>query len=203
MKAYYYLLFRIYRFYTDKIKEKDFPLIYACSVSTIFFYFNLYTVYAYIVYKNYIDEFIPSKYYVLIPMAVIWLLNYFFFVKRKRFLDFNFKKDVKGGMLIVAYFLFTVVIFIIIAKYQRAEIFEEEHKHPVENHVKRNSLRYREFLTRGVNIQAFSLQCHSALQLTLILTLKGTPKWLAAKDLFPFPLSVGVITTPLKRLAAN
>lgn len=78
MRAYNYLLFRLYRFYTDSIKEKDIPLIYTSTVSTVLIYFNLNTIHSYLVYKDIVKELILNKFYVLIPMGIIWILNYLF-----------------------------------------------------------------------------------------------------------------------------
>jgi len=136
MRAYNYLLFRLYRFYTDRIKEKDIPLIYTCTVSTALIYFNLNTVYSYLVYKDIVKELMPNKFYALIPMGVIWILNYLFFVKGGRFLEYDFTKDIRGGILIIIYFLFTIITSIVVANYNRAKIIEQAQKYPTMEHVK-------------------------------------------------------------------
>jgi hypothetical protein len=130
MRAYNYLLFRIYRFYTDRIKEKDIPLIYTSSVSTILVYFNLNTIYSYLVYKDVVKEIIPNKFYALIPMVIIWVLNYFIFVRRARFLECNFRKDIRGGVFVIMYFLLTAALAINIANYSRSKITELRRNHP-------------------------------------------------------------------------
>jgi len=136
MKVYNYLLFRIYRFYTDKIKEKDIPLIYTSTVSTVLVYFNLYAIYSFLVYKDFVKELMPNKYYVLITMGIIWILNYLFFVKRARFLECDFTKDIGGGVLIIIYFLFTITTSIVVANYSRAKIEIQRHSHPTANPIK-------------------------------------------------------------------
>jgi hypothetical protein len=136
IRAYNYLLFRIYKFYTDRLKQNDSPFIYVTSVSTIFIYINLFSLYGLLVYNNVFNDIIPGKYYVVIPLGIIWALNYFFFVKREYFLECNFKKDVKGGMLVVLYIFITISLFITIANYNRAKLFKQRREHPVNEQTK-------------------------------------------------------------------
>lgn len=136
MRAYNYLLYRIYTFYTDKIREKDIPLFYTSCVSTVLVYFNFMTVYSLLIYAGLFKDIIPGKYYALIPMGIIWILNYFTFVKGERFLGYNFKKDIKGGILIILYILLTAVSSITVTNYSREKIFRQQNEHPVSEQVK-------------------------------------------------------------------
>lgn len=135
IRAYNYLLFRIYKFYTDRMKEKDIPLISVASISTLLIFFNIFTIYSLLIYKGYFNDIIPSKYYVLIPIVVIWLLNYFLFVRREFFLEYDFRKDVKGGLLIVFYIVITAAAFIIVANYNREKLFKHQQEQPVKEQV--------------------------------------------------------------------
>lgn len=137
MKIYNYLLFRIYRFYTDVMKEKEIPLVYVTTVSTLFIGFNLYTISSYLVFKDIIHEIISSKSRVIVCLVVILFLNYVLFIKSKRFLSYNFKKDFKGGISVVFYMLFTAIIFIWVANLNRAKIFEQRRKEPLKEHTQR------------------------------------------------------------------
>lgn len=136
MRAYYYFLFRVYKFYTDRMKENDIPLIYVASISTLLIFFNVFTVYSWLIYSDYFNDIIPSKYYVLIPIAIIWLLNYFVFVRRELFLECNFTKDIKGGLLIILYMVITAASFIIVANYSREKLLKHQQEHPVTEQVK-------------------------------------------------------------------
>ena len=136
MRAYYYFLFRVYKFYTDRMKENDIPLIYVASISTLLIFFNVFTVYSWLIYSDYFNDIIPSKYYVLIPIAIIWLLNYFVFVRRELFLECNFTKDIKGGLLIILYMVITAASFIIVANYNREKLLKHQQEHPVTEQVK-------------------------------------------------------------------
>ncbi|MNK03811.1 hypothetical protein D3C87_216640 [compost metagenome] len=137
MKIYNYLLFRIYRFYTDVMKEKEIPLVYVTTVSTLFIGFNLYTISSYLVFKDIIHEVISSKSRVIVFMVIVLCLNYIFFIKGKRFLNYNFKKDFKGGISIIFYMLFTAIMFIWVANLNRAKIFEQRRKEPLTEHTPR------------------------------------------------------------------
>ncbi|NQX41282.1 hypothetical protein HQN84_20700 [Pedobacter steynii] len=118
------------------MKEKDIPLIYVTSISTLLVYFNFFTIYSFFVYNGFFKDIIPGKYYVLIPIGIIWILNYFVFVRKKEFLDNNFKKDANGGMLIILYILFTAASFIVIANYNRDKIFKQRHQQVVISKLK-------------------------------------------------------------------
>lgn len=126
MNAYYYFLYRIYRFYTDIIKEKQIPLFYTSCVSAIIVYLNFYTLYTCLIYKNFFKDIIPNKYYVIIPMVIILAVNYFVFVKNKLFLDCNFTKDRRGGILIILYLVISVGLFVTVANLNRGKIISEK-----------------------------------------------------------------------------
>ncbi|MGJ1438717.1 MULTISPECIES: hypothetical protein [Sphingobacterium] len=137
MKIYNYLLFRIYRFYTDVMKEKEIPLVYVTTVSTLFIGFNLYTISSYLVFKDIIHEVISSKSRVIVFMVIVLCLNYILFIKGKRFLNYNFKKDFRGGISIIFYMLFTAIISIWVANLNRAKIFEQRRREPSKEHILR------------------------------------------------------------------
>src|SRR5688572_19139552 len=101
MRAYNYLLFRVFRFYTDVIKEKEIPLIYVAAVSSTLVYLNFYSLYIFLENKGVINKIINSVMHVVIFMFLIFILNFYFFVKRKKFLEYGFKKDFSGGILVI------------------------------------------------------------------------------------------------------
>ncbi|WP_312459437.1 hypothetical protein [Sphingobacterium siyangense] len=137
MKIYNYLLFRIYRFYTDVMKEKEIPLVYVTTVSTLFIGFNLYTISSYLVFKDIIHEVISSKSRVIVFMVIVLCLNYILFIKGKRFLNYNFKKDFKGGLMIAIYMLLTATSLIWVINLNRAKIFEQRRREPLKEHTPR------------------------------------------------------------------
>jgi len=137
MKIYYYFLFRVYRFYTDKMKETQIPLFYTSAVSTAVTGFNLFTVYSFLDYMEVVKMF-SGKYLILIPTMILWVITHFLFVQGKRFLKYDFKKSVKGGFLVVAYILFTAVAFIIVANFNRAKLAKGSIGNPVKTeHVQK------------------------------------------------------------------
>lgn len=130
MKAYHFLLFTIYRFYTDRMKEESVLLFSVTVASTVIIYVGLFTIYAFANYVNLIPMF-PNKFYVVGAMTVIGLLNYYFIIRHKKFLSYNFKKDVKGGFLIIAYIVLTAVAFIIVANLNRDKLEKQRLANPV------------------------------------------------------------------------
>jgi len=119
------------------MKEKEIPLVYVTTVSTLFIGFNLYTISSYLVFKDIIHEVISSKSRVIVFMVIVLCLNYILFIKGKRFLNYNFKKDFRGGISIIFYMLFTAIISIWVANLNRAKIFEQRRREPSKEHILR------------------------------------------------------------------
>jgi hypothetical protein len=125
MKAYYYLLYRLYIFYIEKMKEEQMPLIYVASISTLLVFINLFTLYGLLNYYDVIPMF-PNKYFIIAIIILLWTLNYFLFVRKKRFLLYNFRQDFHGGAIIVCYVIITALSFIVAANYNREKIFSSK-----------------------------------------------------------------------------
>jgi len=131
MQPYNYLLFRIYKFYTNIIKEKDIPLFYTSCLSTALIFFNIYTLYTYLIYRGLFIDIMPNKYYVIVPIFIIWFLNYLILVRPQRFLEYDFEMNFKGGVVVIIYLLFTIFAFIIVANLNRAKIENQKQNHVV------------------------------------------------------------------------
>lgn len=127
MRAYYYFLFRIYEFYIHRMKEKNIPLFYVCSISTVLMFFNFYTVYTVLEFNDLIPS-ISSKLAIISITLALWIINFIFFVRPKKFLKYNFEKDGLGGLMIILYFVLTVTTFILVANKNRERIFTEREK---------------------------------------------------------------------------
>ncbi|WP_333886246.1 hypothetical protein [Sphingobacterium siyangense] len=119
------------------MKEKAIPLVYVTTVSSLFIYLNLFTIYGYLLYRDLIDEMISGKFQVIVFMVIVLCLNYILFIKGKRFLNYNFKKDFRGGISIIFYMLFTAIISIWVANLNRAKIFEQRRREPSKEHILR------------------------------------------------------------------
>ena len=130
MKVYYYFLFRIYRYYTDKERESNLKALFAASVvSTVIVYFILLSIYGLL---NYLDlvPMIKNKMYVIPFMVFLWFINYHLFVKNKKFINFDFQKDRKGGVIILVFIFVLGVSFILLSNANRTKIIEERKKNP-------------------------------------------------------------------------
>ena len=140
-QAYYYFLFRIFRFYKDRYKEGDKSAIWSViCVSTTCIGFNLLTVYFFFDFVDILPMF-SNKYWAMSFMIGVGIVNYLFFIKDKKFLNCGFIKDRKGGAKIIAYFIISVAISIVIANFNREKIFAERRANPpTEEVVPQNSL---------------------------------------------------------------
>lgn len=125
MKAYQYLLFRIYMFYKDTMKEKTYLTFSTSLVSTLLVTINLMTVYFYLEYKDLVFA-IPNKYFIIALCFLIWAINYFVIVRKERFLNRNFQKDKKGGYIVVGFIILTALFFIIVSNLNRDKIFNKK-----------------------------------------------------------------------------
>lgn len=141
MKVYYYLLFRVYRYYKDNQNENDFQALFSVTaVSSVILSFHL--IGAYII-TNYFDlvPIVTNKFYMILFMVVIGWGNYYFFIKKKEFLNYGFQKDRKGGIYIIIYISSLVALLLILSNINRKKIFEEKKKSPpIEQIEKRPSL---------------------------------------------------------------
>ncbi len=137
MRFYYYLLFRLYKTLSDPKKENDEKTIIYLTTSTSIFliYFFLYTAFAYVDFYSvkFLNKIVTGKLSVIIIMAIIGFLNYWFFIKPKKFLNYNFKPDKKGGYAIIGFIVFLALLFIFIANKNREKVFKEREKARIEN----------------------------------------------------------------------
>lgn len=105
------------------------------TASTLIIYFILYTAFAYVDFYsvNFLNKIVTGKLSVIIIMAIIGILNYWFFIKPKKFLNYNFKPDKKGGYAIIGFIVLLVLIFVFIANKNREKIFKEREKARIES----------------------------------------------------------------------
>lgn len=113
MKYYNYLLFRIYQqMILNKENDISTILFLLTSVSTLFVYFTFNVIILIINYyfvKIYNFIFLNET-AIIFYMFLIAFFNYEFFVKPKKFLNYNFNKDKKGGYVISIYLISIVVL---------------------------------------------------------------------------------------------
>lgn len=133
MKLLYYLMFRIYRFYLDRGIERDIPFFYMSVAVTVLIGVNTFTIFFLLNYFHLvrdITEILSNKYYVLIPISILWSIVYFGISKPKRFLNYDFGKTRKGGFAVVGYIVLTAITFILVANLNRARLAEDRLANP-------------------------------------------------------------------------
>lgn len=126
MKTYYYLLFRIYMFYKDTMKENNNLLLLLSTsiIPSIIFSINLLSIYYMFVYWGLFAKI--TAYFIVFLGIMFALLNFIFFVNKKVFLKQNFKKDTKGGFAVIGLIILTTLLFITVANFNRAKIFNKK-----------------------------------------------------------------------------
>ena len=124
MKLYYYFLYRIYMFYKDTLKEKYFISFSVVTVSTVVIFIGLYTIYLYLDFIEIVPMF-SNKFYVIPIMLSLGVFNFYFFIKPMKFLELNFKKDTKGGILVILFLLFITLTYVLVANKNRLKINKE------------------------------------------------------------------------------
>lgn len=125
IKAYYYFLFRIYRYYKDKEKETEFQSLFGVvAVSSTLLAFNVMSVYFFLEYFNFIPPILfKSVGFDIIFMILLSLLNYLFIIRKKTFLSFGFSKDKKGGWLSIIYMILSFALIITIGSFNHQKRF--------------------------------------------------------------------------------
>jgi hypothetical protein len=66
-------------------------------------------------------------------MILIFIFNYFVFLKGKRFLDYNFKKDNKGGIAVIFYLIISLGLVSFVANLNFDKIEQQLSNHPSSN----------------------------------------------------------------------
>jgi len=82
---------------------------------------------------TFLDVIISGKLSVIISLISIAFLNYWFFIRPKKFLNYGFKADKKGGFAIIGFIVLLALIFVFIANKNRDKIFKEREKARIEN----------------------------------------------------------------------
>jgi len=137
MKYYYYILYRIFNSLNDPKKHNNAVTIsiLLTNTSTLIVWFGIYTILSYIDYYCFdISKIlIPNEFSVFIYVIIFGLLNYYFFRKDKKFLNYGFEADKKGGYFIVVFIILMAVSFVFIANKNREKISQEREKARIEN----------------------------------------------------------------------
>ena len=131
MKVYNYLLFRIYSYYKDYIRQNEKNAIFSTTVMSSFFvYFIFFVIITYIdfYFIKISDIIFPNKIFIIFYMLFFTFINYIFFIKNKGFIKYNFIKDKTNGYLIILFIFFIAFSFIFIANKNRDKILKERDK---------------------------------------------------------------------------
>lgn len=125
MKAYNYFLFRIYKYYTDKENESEkMALFSVTAVSTVMISFVFLILHGVLNYFDLVQS-VTNNLLIILFVLIVGVLNYYFFVKNKKFLEYGFLKDKRGGLLVISFILTLGIFFLVLANYNRAKIFEQ------------------------------------------------------------------------------
>ncbi|WP_277115528.1 hypothetical protein [Chryseobacterium sp.] len=130
MKAYYYFLFRIYRYYKDKQNENELQAIFSViTVSTLIASLTIFFFHGLLNYLGILPMY-SNKFYMILFMIIVGFINYFFFIRDKNFLNHDFQKDKKGGFYIIVYIILLGILLFVLSNINREKIFEERKKNP-------------------------------------------------------------------------
>ena len=123
MKAYNYLLFRIYTYYKDNGKNETENLLVfstACVV-TLIGVLNIMWIYFLCLLLDFFPHFI-NKFYLFGVIFLVFMLLYNFNIKDKKFLNHNFEKDRIGGFAVVGIFFLTGLMTFIVGTIYRNKV---------------------------------------------------------------------------------
>lgn len=130
MKLYYYFLFRIYWFFRDVVKEgHKMSLISTSLASVLFLYFIVYTIIGLVYFfkvSTYFSLGLNYKFWIVLIGLVLWLLNYYLYIKPRNFLRQDFKKDKIGGILVLFFIVLLGYLMMVGVNKNREKIIEEK-----------------------------------------------------------------------------
>jgi O-antigen/teichoic acid export membrane protein len=123
MKYYNYLLFRLHSALNEPGKKYDLRSInfLLTNTSTFILWMFGYTILLCIncFFNNLINFLMPTNWHILIYYIILALLNYYLFIKAKKFLKYNFKRDIKGGVLATIAVIIIFLSFILMTLINR------------------------------------------------------------------------------------
>lgn len=111
-------------------------IISTSIVSTLFIYFFIFTVNGIVYFYKAEEDLsfgVNYKFWILLLGITIYLVNYYLFIKSEIFLKQDFKKDRKGGLVIIFIVLSIGILFVIVANKNREKIFKEREKARIES----------------------------------------------------------------------
>lgn len=118
MKLYYYLLFSIYMFYKNRMKETQMLLFYTTVLSSLLISFNILSIMEFLNVWQ-LTDFQINKWHILFGALLLNLFNYYFVIRKELFLKYNFKNSIKGGLLVILYIILTAIFTILSANSYR------------------------------------------------------------------------------------
>ena len=137
MKQYNYFLFRLYWVFRDFAKEgHKMSLISTSLASSFFLYFTIYGIMGLIYFfkvSTSVNLGANYKFWILSFMFILWFSNHYLFIKPRNFLRKDFKKDKKGGLVIIFVVFLIGLLFVIGANKNREKIVKERKKTRIEN----------------------------------------------------------------------
>ncbi len=102
-------------------REKHNNLLSTSFLSTVFVSLNLIAVFLTINYLGLVQ--IVNPIIIASSMILLWAFNYYLIIRKKAFLNQDFKEDKKGGILVCYYIIFSFLLVFIVAQLNRERIF--------------------------------------------------------------------------------
>ena len=130
MRAYYYLLFRLYHYferYFDN-QDKEVTILRVTATSTVIVYIGLFTIALYFDYYDYWDLIVifPNIYFQIPIVVAMGLINYYFFVRHKYFLSINLKEGLKNDLFLITSILIGLISFVYIMEKDTAKMDKQK-----------------------------------------------------------------------------
>lgn len=115
IRLYLKFLYIVYRFYTDFLHERDMPVFYTGGVSSLMLFVLFFTAKCWWDFINEIHILYDTSAGVFI-ILLIWVLNYFVFIKPKKFLKSGFELHNREIIAVVIFLGCFVVQTVIVLK---------------------------------------------------------------------------------------
>jgi hypothetical protein len=97
---------------------------------------------------------IPNSYFIVGLLALVWVINYYFFVRDEKFLNYKFGKDKLGGYSVIAILILTTTFAIAVGNINRKKIFEQRRTQTSGNSKQAQLLEFSKFKDKTFSVNS-------------------------------------------------
>lgn len=117
---YYYLLYRLYSFYSKETHDELYKSISVTILSSLIVFLPIINIYFYFGYLDFIRVF--NVYWYMGSFVCFNIVNYVLFVKRRHFLDINSSRSVLKDIMLFVLVFISILMFVVVSNLNREKM---------------------------------------------------------------------------------